>query len=322
VDKQMRDITAKVNSLRTATAQAILRVSPKTILMIQENRVPKGDPLAVAKVAAVQAAKNTPQLIPYCHPVPLDFVGVDFELSTDQIQITATTKAIYKTGVEMEALSAVSVAALNLYDMLKMLDEEMRIETIELLEKQGGKGDFKQAFASHLKAAVIVISDTVAVGKKQDRSGRLIVQRLETEGLTVPHYQTVPDEPETIRAAVQNYTSHDVVDLIITTGGTGVSPRDQTPESLAELFERRLPGVEEAMRAYGQLRTPYAMLSRSMAGTIGKTIVLCLPGSSGGVQDAMDALFPAILHTYKMLWGGGHEQAKELASSSASGAQE
>ena len=318
----MRDITAKVNSLRTATAQAILRVSPETILMIQENRVPKGDPLAVAKVAAVQAAKNTPQLIPYCHPVPLDFVGVDFELSTDQIRITATTKAIYKTGVEMEALSAVSVAALNLYDMLKMLDEEMRIETIELLEKQGGKGDFKQAFASQLKAAVIVISDTVAAGKKQDCSGRLIVQRLETEGLTVPHYQTVPDEPEAIQAVVQNYTSHDAVDLIITTGGTGVSPRDQTPESFIALFERRLPGVEEAMRSYGQLRTPYAMLSRSMAGTIGKTIVLCLPGSSGGVQDAMDALFPAILHTYKMLWGGGHEQAKALASSSASGAQE
>jgi cyclic pyranopterin phosphate synthase len=318
----MRDITAKVNSLRTATAQAILRVSPETILMIQENRVPKGDPLTVAKVAAVQAAKNTPQLIPYCHPVPLDFVGIDFELSNDQIRITATTKAIYKTGVEMEALSAVSIAALNLYDMLKMLDEKMRIETIELLEKQGGKGDFKQAFASQLKAAVIVISDTVAAGKKQDRSGRLIVQRLETEGLTVSHYQTVPDEPDTIQAAVQNYTSHDVVDLIITTGGTGVTPRDQTPESLADLFERRLPGVEEALRAYGQVRTPYAMLSRSMAGTIGKTIVLCLPGSSGGVQDAMDALFPAILHTYKMLWGGGHEQAKTLASSSASIAQE
>lgn len=318
----MRDITAKISSLRIATAQAILTVSPETILMIQENRVPKGDPLAVAKVAAVQGAKNTPQYIPYCHPVPLDFVGIEFELSDRQIRITATTKAIYKTGVEMEALTAASVAALNLYDMLKMVDEQMSIDSIRLLEKEGGKGDFKQPFASQLKAAVIVISDTVAAGKKTDRSGRCIVERLENEGLTVPHHKIVPDEPETIQVAVREATQQESVDLVITTGGTGVSPRDQTPEALADLFERRLPGVEEAVRSYGQVRTPYAMLSRCMAGTIGKSIVLCLPGSTGGVQDALDALFPAVLHTYKMLWGGGHDQPKNLVSSASSGTQD
>lgn len=310
----MRDISAKINSLRTATAQAILHASPETIRMIQENRVPKGDPLAVAKVAAVQGAKNTPQIIPYCHPVPLDYVGIEFELLVDQIRITATTKAIYKTGVEMEALTAASVAALNLYDMLKMLDEKMRIEGIELLEKKGGKGDFKQSFAGSLKAAVLVISDSVAAGKKQDRSGRSIVERLEAEGLSVPHYRTVPDEPDLIREAVNFYVETEPVDLVITTGGTGVTPRDQTPEALQGLFERELPGVEEAIRSYGQERTPYAMLSRSMAGTRGKTLILCLPGSSGGVQDAMNALFPAVLHTYKMLWGGGHESPKTDAS--------
>lgn len=307
----MRDISAKINSLRTATAQAILHASPETIRMILDGKVPKGDPLPVAKVAAVQAAKNTPQVIPYCHPVPLDYVGVEFELLADKIKITTTTKAIYKTGVEMEALTAASVAALNLYDMLKMLDAEMRIEGIELLEKQGGKGDFKQPFASSLKAAVIVVSDTVAVGKKQDRSGQLIVERLEAEGLAVPHYRTVPDEPKEIRDLVQFYTDTEPVDLVITTGGTGVTPRDQTPEALDGLFERELPGVEEALRAYGQERTPYAMLSRSLAGTRGKTLILCLPGSSGGVKDAMDALFPAVLHAYKMLWGGGHESNKK-----------
>lgn len=317
----MRDISAKINSLRTATAQAILHVSPETILMIQENRVPKGDPLAVAKVAAVQGAKNTPQMIPYCHPVPLDYVGIDFELSVDQIRITATTKAIYKTGVEMEALTAASIAALNLYDMLKMLDDDMRIERIELLEKQGGKGDFKQAFVSSLKAMVLVISDTVAAGKKQDRSGRLIVERLEAEGLSVPHYRTVADEPEDIREAVNFYVETEPVDLIITTGGTGVTPRDQTPEALRGLFERELPGVEEAIRSYGQARTPYAMLSRSMAGTRGKTLILCLPGSSGGVQDAMNALFPAVLHTYKMLWGGGHDHSKTGVSNATTAGQ-
>ena len=107
----MRDVSAKIKTLRVATARAVLKVSPSTIQMIREGRVPKGDPLAVSKVAAIQGAKNTPQIIPYCHPVPLDFVSVDFELQDSAIIVTTTAKAIYKTGVEMEALTAASVAA-------------------------------------------------------------------------------------------------------------------------------------------------------------------------------------------------------------------
>lgn len=310
----MRDVSVKINTLRTAVAQATLKLSPATLAMIREKRIPKGDPLEVAKVAAIQAAKNTSQLIPYCHPVPLDFVGVEFDLHEDTILVTTTAKTIYHTGVEMEALTAASTAALTLYDMMKMLDEEMAIQTIVLLEKEGGKSDFKEAFANRLRAAVVVISDSVAAGKKSDRSGKAIVERLELEGLSVADYKVVSDDIDAIREAVSMYCDTLNLDLVITTGGTGISPRDNTPEAMATLFERELPGIAEASRAYGQERTPYAMLSRAQAGVRGKTLILNLPGSTGGVTDAMNALFPAVLHAFKMLWGGGHEQKQEVTS--------
>lgn len=310
----MRDVSAKSNTLRIASARAVLKASPQTLQMIRENRIPKGDPIPVSKVAAIQAAKNTHQILPYCHPVPVDYVGVEFELLDDRIVVTTTVKAIYKTGVEMEALTAASVAVLNLYDMMKMLDEQMEIESTVLLEKTGGKSDFRQPFTSRLRAGVIVMSDSVASGKKADRSGQLIVDRLKSEGLSVEEYQVIPDDPEAIRALVLRFVDEAHLDLVVTTGGTGISPTDKTPEALAGVFSQELPGVAETMRAYGQHRTPYAMLSRSQAGTRGQSLILVLPGSVGGVQDSLDALFPAILHGFKMMWGGKHPQAAEAVA--------
>ena len=138
----MRDISRKITTLRTAVAQATLRVSPSTIMLIHENKIPKGNPLEVAKVAAIQGAKNTSQIIPYCHPLPIDFVGVEFTVGETDIVATVEVKAIYKTGVEMEALTAASIAALTLYDMMKMIDDEMEILGVKLLSKKGGKSDF------------------------------------------------------------------------------------------------------------------------------------------------------------------------------------
>lgn len=99
----MLDISRKICTLRTATARAVLKLAPETVRLLRENKIPKGDPLEVAKVAAVQAAKNTSQIIPYCHPLPPDFIGVDYEVHEDRIEVTTSVKAIYKTGVEMEA---------------------------------------------------------------------------------------------------------------------------------------------------------------------------------------------------------------------------
>src|SRR3989304_9469959 len=105
----MFDVSHKTRTARIATARATLVVHPDTLRRIRERQVPKGDPLEVAKVAAIQAAKNTAQMIPYCHPIPVDHVAVEYKLAEDRIEVSVTVKAIYRTGVEMEALAAASV---------------------------------------------------------------------------------------------------------------------------------------------------------------------------------------------------------------------
>lgn len=302
----MIDISSKTKTLRTATARARLIVSPGTIQRIRDSSIPKGNPLEVAKVAAVQAAKNTSNIIPYCHPLPIDYVGVEFHLGEKWIDVTVSVKAIYKTGVEMEALTAASVAALTLYDMMKMLDESMSIGEIQLLSKTGGKSDFRTSYDKPLRASVLVISDSVSEGKSTDLSGKLIVDRLKSEGLIVEDFAYIPDETDKIVAQLTKYTDQDQLDLVMTTGGTGFGPRDNTPEAMLQVIGREAPGIAETLRAYGQERTAYAMLSRATAGLRGQTLIVNLAGSKHAVAESLDALFPAVLHSFKMMQGGGH----------------
>jgi cyclic pyranopterin monophosphate synthase len=303
----MLDISRKTKTLRTAVARAEVRLSQETIDLIQTGKSPKGDPFPVARVAAIQAAKNTSQILPYCHPLPLDFVDCTFEIGDGTISIQTVVKAIYKTGVEMEALTAASVAALTLYDMLKIIDATMEIREVKLLSKTGGKSDFRDSYDSPLRAAVLVMSDSVAAGTKKDTSGRTIVERLEREGFEVIDYAIVPDEPEAITRELRRYADDLKVDLILTTGGTGFSPRDFGPEATREVIDRAIPGIPEALRSYGQERTPYSMLSRGLAGLRGQALIVNLPGSRKGCSESLDALFPGLLHSFKMMRAGRHQ---------------
>jgi len=302
----MRDISQKIKTFRTAVAKATIKVSPKTIDLIRRSKMPKGNPFPVAKVAAIQAAKNTSQIIPYCHPIPVDFVDCQFKTGKNSIEITTTVKAIYKTGVEMEALTAVSVAALTVYDMAKAVDETMRITGISLLSKRGGKSDFAGKRGVRLKAAVLVLSDSVSKGKKKDTSGKFIVARLEEHGIKIIGYRVIPDDPATMQKLLLQYTDNDKADFVITTGGTGVGPRDFTPEATERVIEREIPGIAETLRAYGQERMPFSMLSRGKAGVRGHTLIVNLPGSKKSVEESMAVLLPAILHSAKITQGGGH----------------
>lgn len=300
----MRDVSAKNWTLRTATARATVRCSPESIRMIHEDRAPKGDPRPIARVAAVMAAKNTPQLIPYCHSVALDWVGVEFELFEDRIETTVRVKAIYKTGVEMEALSGAAAAALNFYDLLKPVDDSLSIERIELLEKAGGKSNSADLLERSWMTAVLVCSDRASSGEYEDRSGKILVTGLEKLGGTVVEYKVVPDDDASIQSALRAWIA-DRVDIVLVSGGSGLSHRDITPEAVSKLLDRRLPGVEEHFRGYSMERIPTAMLSRAVAGVAGSTIVVTLPGSPGAAQDALDSLFPYLLHARDALEGNG-----------------
>jgi len=305
----MKDISKKTKTFRSATALAIVKVDPQTIAHIREGKIPKGDPLPVAKVAAVQAAKNTSQIIPFCHPLPIDFVDCRFELGAESIHITTEVKSVSKTGVEMEALTAATVAALTIYDMAKAVDESMEIVAVKLISKRGGKSDYRDSFEKPLRAAVLVMSDAIAGGKKKDIAGQHVVERLKGAGVEVVDYKIIPDEPKQIEQNLKHYADTLKLDLVLTTGGTGLGPRDTTPEVTAKVIEKEIPSIPETARAYGQERTPYAMLSRGKAGVRGHTIIVNLPGSTRGAEESLDALMPGLFHVFRMMAGGRHDDA-------------
>ena len=139
----MVDVTEKAVTSREATAEAVVRMRPETLQLIQDGGHPKGDVFAVARIAGIQAAKRTHELIPLCHPLPLTGIDVEFELRDDAVAITAAVKTVSKTGVEMEALTAVTTAALTIFDMIKAVDNQAVISDIKVIEKTGGKsGDW------------------------------------------------------------------------------------------------------------------------------------------------------------------------------------
>ncbi|MCX2743855.1 bifunctional molybdenum cofactor biosynthesis protein MoaC/MoaB [Mangrovivirga sp. M17] len=298
----MIDITHKVTTLREATALAVVKTSSQeTIDRIKENTVPKGNVFEMSKAAGLLGVKKTPDLLPDCHPLPIEYTGIDFEISGLEIHISMTVKTIYKTGVEVEAMHGASIVALTMYDMLKPIDKNVEIGAIRLEKKKGGKSSFK-INADGLKAHVVVCSDTISKGKGVDKAGEAIVSKLAELGIEAKK-SIIPDDPESIRSILSENTA----DMIIYTGGTGVGPRDVTPDTIEPLLDLRLKGVEEQMRNYGQQRMPYAMLSRSVAGMKNGKVVLALPGSTKGAVECMDSVFPHILHVYKVIEGKRHD---------------
>lgn len=303
----MVNITHKNNSLRKAIATAILTVSkPETIGAINAKKVPKGDVFEFSRAAGLLGIKKTSDVIPDCHPLPVEYAAITYQTDGLQIVITVEVHTIYKTGVEVEAMHGAAVTALTMYDMLKPIDKGVEISTIRLQSKKGGKTDLKTAGYNELRCAVVVSSDSTAAGIKEDSSGKMIIQKLAEHNLTTASYIVIPDDFDVIQATAKQL-SDDGFNLVLFTGGTGLSPSDLTPEAITPLLSRQIPGIMEAARNYGQQRTGFAMLSRGVAGFIKNTLVITLPGSPGGVQESMDALFPSVLHVFKVAEGMRHD---------------
>jgi len=303
----MVNITHKNNTLRKAIATAILTVSKQTTIdAIREKKVAKGDVFEFSRAAGLLGIKKTSDLIPDCHPLPIEFASIQHEINGLSIVITVEVHTIYKTGVEVEAMHGASITALTMYDMLKPIDKGVEISTIRLESKSGGKTDLKNDSLSNLRCAVIVCSDTVSAGKNEDGSGKKIIDKLSLLNVSVEIYKIIPDEVSAIQSIAKEL-SEDGFQLVLFTGGTGLSPKDLTPDAISPLLDREIPGVMEAARNYGQQRTSFAMLSRGVAGFIKNTLVITLPGSPRGAEETMDAIFPAILHVFKVAEGKRHE---------------
>jgi cyclic pyranopterin monophosphate synthase len=302
----MIDVSAKFNTLRYANAIGTIHASADTIKKVKDREVPKGDVIEIARSVGISAAKRTADWLVFCHPIPLDWVEVHPEIFDDRIEVTSEAKAIWRTGVEMEALTAVSAALLNIYDMLKPLDVDLSIGEIKLVEKKGGKSEFADKLNNPITAAVLVISDTTFAGKREDRSGKIIKEFLTTQPIETKFYEILPDDKDKIGSRLIELVDKEKIELILTTGGTGMGPNDVTPEATLPVIEKEIPGIAEAMRKHGKDRTPYAMLAREVCGMRKQSVIINLPGSSKGAKESLESLFPGLLHGFLMMWGGKH----------------
>jgi cyclic pyranopterin monophosphate synthase len=309
----MVDVGDKPVTARRAVAGAVVRMRPETLATLLDAGGPKGDAFGTARLAGIGGAKRTSELIPLCHPLPLD--RVDVELTADReagtVTIRAEASATARTGVEMEALTAASVAALTLYDMAKALQRDIVIERIELLEKSGGRsGDYSAAAptppsAEH-EAVIVTCSNRSAAGKRDDASGPVLVGALRQAGFDVAPEAIVVADDEAEIASLLTRLADAGHRLILTTGGTGLSPTDVTPAATRRVIEREAPGMAELMRAAGLATTPMAALSRGVVGTRGQALIANLPGSPKGASESLAALLPVLRHALDQLAGGDH----------------
>ena len=302
----MVNITHKSSTLRIAIATGIVKVSKQeTIDAVQNRFVPKGDVFEFSRAAGLLACKKTYDVVPDCHPLPIEFTSIKHEINGLEIKIIVEVHTVYKTGVEVEAMHGVMITALTMYDMLKPIDKHVEILNIKLEEKKGGKTDIKYAYPESLKVAVITCSDSINKGEGVDKSGEIVVENLKKHHLAVAYKKVIGDDFDTIQKEAKQLIQ-DGYELILFTGGTGLSLRDVTPDAIRPLIDRDVPGVMEAARDYGQQRTPYAMLSRGIAGFAGESLIITLPGSPRGVEESMQAIFPYILHVFRVKQGVKH----------------
>jgi cyclic pyranopterin phosphate synthase len=324
---RMVDVGAKDPSERIARARARVRMSSAAAQAVQDGDGPKGEVLGVARLAGIQAAKQTAQLIPLAHPLALTFADVSASVLVAEglVELLSEVRTRGRTGVEMEAMTACAVAALTIYDMVKGLEPGIVLEQIVLLEKHGGRSDYvregsaepaqggrdarqpepSDAVAGRRpRTALLTISTSKAAGHGVDESGEQLAALAGRLGAEVLAREVIPDDRALIEARLRHFSGDAACALVLTSGGTGVAPSDVTPEATAAVIEREIPGVAQAMREASRQHTPNWALSRGLAGIRGQTLIVNLPGSPRSIEQVGEALQGAIPHALELIGGG------------------
>ncbi|MFZ3228887.1 MAG: bifunctional molybdenum cofactor biosynthesis protein MoaC/MoaB [Pseudobdellovibrio sp.] len=327
---KMANVAEKTSTYRRAIAKGWIKMAPATAKIVVERKLPKGDALMMAEVAGILGVKKTIEILPLCHPLPIESVRVRCEPKIDGVFVSCEVVTTYKTGVEMEALMGVNAALLCIYDLTKPIDPVLSIQDVHLVMKEGGKSGLwlnpewpeenflekktdqeklnncgNKKTLKGIKTAVLTISDRCSKKQAVDSSGPVLKQMLQTLEADVFGMDLVADEVLEIQNAIFRFKELKA-DLIITTGGTGFSPRDVTPEAIEPLFTRRIDGFGELFRSEGAKQTPMSYLSRSVSGFIEQTLIIALPGSPKACKEGIEILSHLIPHAIHIAKGGPH----------------
>ncbi|MGZ3773866.1 MAG: bifunctional molybdenum cofactor biosynthesis protein MoaC/MoaB [Pseudobdellovibrionaceae bacterium] len=318
---RMIDVGEKAVTRRKSIATGTIHMAVQTIEMIKSGHSPKGNILAIAEVAGIMAAKNTSQHLPLCHPLLLDSVRIWFEIHGSSVTAFCEVICHAKTGVEMEALVGVNTCLLTIYDLAKAVDPVLEITNVYLDTKEGGKSGLwrhpktEKAESptplkdlSYLRFAVATLSDRASQGLYKDESGPGLISYFNARQAQEIFYSVIPDERETLKKII-NRATEEKVDVLLLTGGTGLSERDITPDVIKELASKELTGFGEKQRIYGSNFTNAAWLSRASAYVVGKTLVVLFPGSPKAVKQGLEAIGDLIPHAIKMIRNESHHNS-------------
>ncbi|NRA45777.1 MAG: bifunctional molybdenum cofactor biosynthesis protein MoaC/MoaB [Oligoflexales bacterium] len=304
----MVDVAGKNSNLRIASAEGYIYMRPSTLERIKNQSLPKGDCFTLAETAGILAAKRTADLIPLCHPLPLEKLTIQCKVDDKEqaVRVTCEAKTHSKTGVEMEALAGVHGALLTIYDVTKQVDPLLTIGSIRLLRKEGGKSGLWTYESAKEETGTqqeekpwqgIKIS-TLSIN---DKDGSGLAKEIKLLGADLIESRFISGDLEDILANLRTMLLKTEPQLIICTGGTGLSPMDQAPEALRIIAEKEIPGIGERLRSYGSQFSASAYLNRSIAVLKNGCLIVALPNSTHAVKEAIAALKDSIPHAIELI---------------------
>ena len=292
----MDDASSRPEAQAKAQAEAKVYFNNGTEKIIVEDGNPKIDVITAAKVAGIQAAKKTSEFIPLHHSNTLNWVEIDISAEEKYLKIVSTVKAITRSSLEMEALTATSVAALTIVDLCRDSDPGVSIQDLKLVQREAKKNILNTK--TSLNVGIVVISDRVIAGLAEDEAGQILQQGFKEAGFQMDNYSIISNDSDKLVEKVQDWLEQDI-ELIVTLGGNGIGPRDITLSSLEPFFDYRLEGVEQTLHSIAQINNNGFYLDRLAAGKIGKTIVICLPMDVNLAQDALSVFLPNIHQAFE-----------------------
>ncbi|HIH2762785.1 MAG TPA: cyclic pyranopterin monophosphate synthase MoaC [Candidatus Azoamicus sp.] len=308
------DISSKKISYRRACVFGAIYVGKDVCTYIKNGLIEKGDPLVLAEVAGINAIKNTSQLIMLCHPINIEnaFLNVFIDNCTYNVLVYSFVFAHAKTGVEMEAMVGAVTALLTVYDLTKKFNPLSYISDVKLLFKDGGENpigslenlpdNFKKYFIKksfsflNINIFLVTISDRASFGRYEDVSGKVLVDFFISNSCFNLNSVILPDDKIILQNVLKNYIDFYLPDIVITSGGTGISSRDITFDVISNFCQKIIPGIGEFLRVTGSFYSSNSWLSRSVGGIYNKTLIVSLPGKPSAVLESLHSLGDLLLH--------------------------